>query len=136
MRKDGVLYLDSAVRLADIRDGTSQTIAAGERPPSADLALGWWYAGWGQAKDGSGEMHLGVREMNNYARYSRCPTGPYHFVLGRIENRCDALHYWSLHVGGANFLFCDGSVRFIAYSTDDLLPALATRSAGDISTLP
>src|SRR5262249_7070228 len=60
--RDGVLFLDSHVSLADITDGTSQTLMAGERPPSADEMLGWWYAGAGQAKDGSGDMVLGVRE--------------------------------------------------------------------------
>src|SRR5207237_412657 len=59
--QDGVLYLDSHVRTSDIRDGTSNTLAVGERPPSNDHNLGWWYAGWGQRKTGSADMVLGVR---------------------------------------------------------------------------
>lgn len=65
-----------------------------------------------------------------------CPAGPYHFGPGRATNRCDVLHFWSLHIGGANFLFADGSVRFLSYSADDVLPALATRSGGEAVTAP
>jgi hypothetical protein len=53
---DGVLYLDSRTSFADIHDGISNTLLIGERPPSADLILGWWYAGWGQNKDGERDM--------------------------------------------------------------------------------
>src|SRR5207244_263754 len=34
--RDGVLFRDSSIRMGDIADGTSQTLLAGERPPSAD----------------------------------------------------------------------------------------------------
>jgi prepilin-type N-terminal cleavage/methylation domain-containing protein/prepilin-type processing-associated H-X9-DG protein len=133
-RKDGLLYLDSAVRLTHVTDGTSQTLLVGERPPSADFRLGWWYRGWGQAQDGSAEMLLGAREWNT-SRPS-CPPGPYQFGPGRIDHLCDAFHFWSLHPGGANFLFADGSVHFLAYSADPVLPALATRAGGEAVALP
>jgi prepilin-type N-terminal cleavage/methylation domain-containing protein/prepilin-type processing-associated H-X9-DG protein len=134
--RDGVLYLDSRVRLADITDGLSNTVAVGERPPSWNELFGWWYPGWGQSKDGSADSVLGVRELNVYRRTRRCPKGPYHFQVGEISNRCDTFHYWSLHPGGAHFLFADGSVRFLGYSADAILPALATRAGGESVGLP
>jgi prepilin-type N-terminal cleavage/methylation domain-containing protein/prepilin-type processing-associated H-X9-DG protein len=128
---DGLLYLDSRVRLADVRDGASNTLAVGERPPGADGRLGWWYAGWGQAKDGSADLHLGVREQNIILRYAACGPGPFSFTPGSLTNDCDVFHFWSPHRGGANFLFADGSGRFLSYGADAVLPALATRAGGE-----
>jgi prepilin-type processing-associated H-X9-DG protein len=45
-------------------------------------------------------------------------------------------HFWSLHPGGANLLFADGSVHFLGYTADPVLPALATRAGGETVTLP
>jgi prepilin-type N-terminal cleavage/methylation domain-containing protein/prepilin-type processing-associated H-X9-DG protein len=131
---DGVLFLDSRTRLADITDGTSNTLAAGERPPSADERWGWWYAGWGQSKDGSAEVVLGVTDFN--LLYPHCPRGPYRFGLGRPGNDCDTFHYWSRHDGGAHFLLADGSARFIAYGDHPVMAALATRAGGEAVTVP
>jgi prepilin-type N-terminal cleavage/methylation domain-containing protein/prepilin-type processing-associated H-X9-DG protein len=135
--KDGVLYLDSRVRMTDIHDGTSNTIMVGERPPGPDFWYGWWYTGYGQqAPTGSADMILGVREINVAPDLTSCPPGPYSFGPGTLKNQCDALHFWSLHSGGANFLFADGSVHFLTYDADSVLPALATRAGGEAVALP
>ncbi len=133
---DGVMYIDSRTRLTDVTDGTSNTLFYGERPPSGARDLGWWYGGWGQRKDGSGDASLSVRETNYYANAGGCARGPYQFAAGRSDNQCDAFHFWSLHPGGANFALCDGSVRFLAYSADSVLPALATRAGGEVTEIP
>jgi prepilin-type processing-associated H-X9-DG protein len=121
--------------LAGIRDGASQTIMVGERPPSTDLEFGWWYAGSGQSQlSGSGDMVLGVRELNK--RIPSCDAGPYSFTPGRLDNQCDMFHFWSLHSGGAHFLMADGSVHFLRYDADPIMPALASRNGGEIVSLP
>ncbi len=134
--RDGLLYLDSRVRVTEVTDGLSHTVMVGERPPSADLAFGWWYAGWGQDQDGSAEMILGARELIVYRTFMGCPNASNRFRSGRLSNQCDALHFWSLHFGGAHFLFGDGSVRFLSYAADSVLPALATRAGGEAVSLP
>lgn len=141
---DGLLYEDSSVRFLDITDGASNTLLVGERPASADGILGWWYGGWGQSKDGSGDTVLGVEELNVSAgepwgenNGKVCPPGPYAFLPGALNNQCDAFHYWSVHFnGGSHFLMADGSVHFLRYSAVNVLSALATRGGGEDATVP
>ena len=49
---------------------------------------------------------------------------------------CLRFHFWSVHPGGAHFAFADGSVRFLKYSADEIMPALATRAGGEAVTVP
>ncbi len=81
-KHDGMLFLDSRVPFADVTDGLSNSLLVGERPPSADNVYGWWYAGWGQQKNGSAEMVLGVREK--LQSDEPCFRGAYHFGLAQI----------------------------------------------------
>ncbi|MBY0231850.1 MAG: DUF1559 domain-containing protein [Gemmataceae bacterium] len=137
-KEDGLFFLGSATRFAEITDGLSNTLAVGERPSSADGTLGSWYGGFGQDLDGSANSHLGVREFNTYpgGQYNNCPNGPYRYQRGSPPSLCDAFRYWSFHKGGSNWLFADGSVRFLAYSADSILPDLATRAGGEATPTP
>lgn len=132
-RTDGVLFGDSAVTYADIADGSANTLAVGERPPSPDERFGWLYTGEGYDGRGTADAVLGARDLNG--RYNQCYQGTYKFGPGSLTNDCDAFHFWSLHVGGAHFLFCDGSARLLAYSAADILPALASRAGSEAAAL-
>ena len=132
--RDGIFYQDSATRFADITDGQSNTLMLGERPPSADFQFGWWYAGIGQAVTGSADLVLGVREPNLQLVTVGSPCGPgtYPFMAATgLNDPCGMFHFWSPHPGGANFAFADGSVRFVRYGADPVMPALATRAGGE-----
>jgi prepilin-type N-terminal cleavage/methylation domain-containing protein/prepilin-type processing-associated H-X9-DG protein len=148
---DGVLYYNSAVRLKDITDGTSNTLVVGERPPNYNLIFGWWYNGAGQwdsmpfgqtRSSGSCDVILGMAEINIKANVQYvpeellCKTGPYAFGPGTIHNACDQFHFWSLHTGGSNFLLADGSVHFYGYAAAPVLTAMATRAGGEPVEVP
>jgi prepilin-type N-terminal cleavage/methylation domain-containing protein/prepilin-type processing-associated H-X9-DG protein len=131
--RDGVLFMDSNTRMADVTDGTSNTLLVGERPPGPDYDFGWWYAGLGQLGTGSADMILGAREQNLLdPGQSPCVGGAYWFRPSTFADPCGIFHFWSPHAGGANFGFADGSVRFLGYSASSVLPALATRAGGEV----
>lgn len=127
----GILYWGSAVSFADITDGSSNTLMVGERPPSADLHYGWWFAGAGYNGSGDGDVVLGARAYN-YAASLGCPNSKVGLQPGNINVTCDQVHFWSNHTGGSNFLFGDGSAKFLVYSANTVLPQLATRNGGEV----
>lgn len=129
----GIFDASRSARISDITDGTSQTIIVGERPPPDTFQAGQWYQSvWVVERFGGpdGVMYDGGPVVGG----DRCWSGS--FGPGRLSNPCDRLHYWSLHRGGGNFAFADGSVRFLPYSARDVLPALLTRAGGETAELP
>jgi prepilin-type processing-associated H-X9-DG protein len=126
-------------RLAEIADGTSNTLAVGERPPPLSLEDGWWYSYMCDPRELGGKCRGPAAAMlvdNELPGNVGGCSGRYYFGPGRLDNTCDRLHFWSLHSGGANFLFADGSGRFISYSARSIMPALATRAGRESVTVP
>ena len=133
---DGVMSVDSRTNLAAITDGASQTLLAGERPPSSDDHFGWWYGGVGQNLDSVLDTHMSVWQVNISYLAPTCPFGPYQFQPGTPGSMCSTFHFWSRHPGGAHFLFADGSVRFMTYPSAPLLPALASIAGHEVVEIP
>jgi prepilin-type N-terminal cleavage/methylation domain-containing protein/prepilin-type processing-associated H-X9-DG protein len=130
-QSDGILYWKSMTRFADITDGTSNTLMVGERPPSKDLFYGWWFAGAGWDGSGEGDVVLGARSYN-YASSLGCSASYVGFQPGNINNPCDQAHWWSNHTNGGNFLYGDGSVHFLTYTANSVLPQLCSRNGGEV----
>lgn len=144
--KSGMFGRRVGVTPAQITDGTSNTIAVGERPPPASLGIGWWYTthpftNLQAANDFEVPADTGTSPNDNQCGgYTINWPGEgevslYFFTRGVLENDCDRYHYWSLHPGGGNFVFADGSVRFLSYGIRFQLRFLATIAGGDVASL-
>jgi prepilin-type N-terminal cleavage/methylation domain-containing protein/prepilin-type processing-associated H-X9-DG protein len=131
----GILFWKSSLKVTSITDGSSNTLMVGERPPSKDLEYGWWFAGAGYDGSGTGDVLLGARETG-YAAAMGCPPSYVGLQYGDTQDRCHQVHFWSFHTSGCNFLLGDGSVRFITYDNNNILPALCTRSGNETVPMP
>lgn len=128
----GLFCRNSGVRLSDILDGTSHTMAVGER--SGMFAKGPW----------AGVMGLGtIRTTPGAPVYTSAWEMAPVMVLARIGRRAlnspwsEPYDFYSLHTGVVFFAFADGSVRGLGTSTDQaVLHALATRAGGEAGESP
>ncbi len=125
----GTMFWGGLVRLADVTDGTSQTMLAGEAAfgllsPSDQASYVWWNSGYWA------DTSYSTRYSPNYARK----------VLSQIVSK----GWWavpmdgtgSFHPGGANFAFADGSVKFLKDTVNSwsINTAAAAQTGGPVPT--
>jgi prepilin-type N-terminal cleavage/methylation domain-containing protein/prepilin-type processing-associated H-X9-DG protein len=128
---NGLFFRNRSITIAQITDGTSQTFAVGER--SQNLSRATWtgavtnaavplvalQGGAGFDPEGGGALVIA------HTGEGHGPNSPSGLAHGD--------QYWSLHRGGANFLFADGSVRFIKEQVGfTVYQSLATRAGSEV----
>lgn len=127
---DGIFFRDGKVGLRDITDGTSQTLAVGER--SHRLGEATWVGSVTNAI-------MFPTDNDDIGRYrTETSSG---MVLGHVgegvgpgDRRGDVNQFYSLHSGGGvNFLFADGHVSFLRSTLNyQTYKAIATRAGGEV----
>jgi len=133
---NGVFAVNRALTMDAIIDGSSNTIIVGEKPPSYDSVYGWWFAGSGDSPYfGATDVTLGVAERQTQ---NGTPETFRPGTLAFVANDPHRWHFWSIHNGGATFLFGDGSARFLPYTVQNngVLKALSTFNGGEPVTAP
>jgi prepilin-type N-terminal cleavage/methylation domain-containing protein/prepilin-type processing-associated H-X9-DG protein len=156
---DGMFGVDNSVILRNVDDGFSTTMLFGEtsqftnEPPGSNFNFNntsWYWVGppWTGASYWKGDIRITggayqVPKLNAPADRNGSKLSDCFFRSGVMfppdwipVKACQELGQWgfrSLHPGGANFAFGDGSVKFIKNEISlNIYRALATRSGGEI----
>ncbi|HEV3203176.1 MAG TPA: DUF1559 domain-containing protein [Gemmataceae bacterium] len=125
----GILHTDGdsgarPERMANISDGTSTTLLAGERTTRTRPARGTFWADSFNLYSLSAAWSHSITLLDDYDACVALETD--------TPNRCK--YGWgSPHAGGINFVFCDGSVRTIQKSIDmQVFQDMSTIAAGEV----
>ena len=136
---NGTFFRNSRIGITQLTDGSSQTLAVGERSHNLSYAtwtgrtIGGWLFTTASFEGGTNKfnpspeesfcMILGPIEFQDANGLPRTPN----FPAAHVED------YASRHPGGVNFLFGDGSVRFVKNSISPrVYGSLATRNGGEV----
>lgn len=137
----GVFYRNSATRMTDVTDGTSQTLLVGEKA--------WANANgvWAGAIPGA-VLRRGAQNPNPGLASATMPAPNLVLSHSHLNNATTDTDgglddFSSKHTGGSNFLFADGSVHFLrsvsgdnpdgSFTADSVaFQALGTRAGGEV----
>jgi len=127
-RGNGLFFRNSRIRLADITDGSSNTLAIGER--AAMLTRTPWCGA-----PCEGTIHITPDAPTTSTSVADSPCQPLaqtgsHSLNDRFS---DPDNFFTPHPGAGQFLFGDGSVRRLQIQIDlPVFQALATRNGGEL----
>jgi prepilin-type N-terminal cleavage/methylation domain-containing protein/prepilin-type processing-associated H-X9-DG protein len=124
----GIFYRNSATRMTDVQDGTSCTLAVGDR------AAMFTQTPW------AGAVSMGsARTTPDAPVYQSVVSPAPAMVMARVSGRralndpySEPYDFFSPHFGSGNFLFADGSVRGVSTSLGmTVFQGLATRAGAE-----
>ena len=122
-QSNGIIFMLTSISLASITDGTSNTLLASERAhgrfPAQDMyCWNWWTSG--NYGDTMFAAYYPINPFNKIPDFCCLDSGPDAYVASA----------GSFHPGGANFAFCDGSVKFLK----DTISSWQIQSTGGTNT--
>tara|TARA_R110002111_G_scaffold126741_5_gene191429 strand:- start:6173 stop:7012 length:840 start_codon:yes stop_codon:yes gene_type:complete len=119
----GMFNQNSNTRLRDVTDGTTNTFMAGEKTTKESTALTSCQYRWG--------WHATRNTQQARINETVVTTTP-----ARAWND-DTANFGSDHVGGAHFVFADGSVHFLSENMDfELYQNLSNKADGKVTSFP
>jgi prepilin-type N-terminal cleavage/methylation domain-containing protein/prepilin-type processing-associated H-X9-DG protein len=111
---DGVVFAGSEVRLSQISDGTSKTLLAGEKYVNPEH-----YTSGRDAGDDQAAVMGMNKDIVRWSTQGRAGTAGAPAVPRQDTRGIDNFYaFGSAHPSGFNVVFCDGSVRSLAYEID------------------
>jgi len=125
----GAFYRNSSVRMRDITDGTSNTFLVGERKAKHDFVPSMmavdsnttWYAAVPGATRPAGMMMMSMQEAQSSLVLGHVGQDAMMSMPAMHHNPNSTNHianFSSQHIGGSQFLLCDGSVHFLGENAD------------------
>jgi prepilin-type processing-associated H-X9-DG protein len=106
---NGIFYVHSRTRIADVIDGTSNTFLLGERrlPEGSPQDWMWWYDSWLGSSLFDTLAPINPWRVASLSASAAASPWPGYEDFAFVDSAS------SRHPGGANFAMADGSVRFL-----------------------
>ncbi len=132
---NGVLFLNSRVRLKDITDGRAYTILVGEAIPATSVL---WAAGTGASLRNTGQTmqrydYSTLVQAQVEAEQKEGQEPPAELTPEQAAAFLQVGGFGSAHEGGAHFCLADGAIRFISSNVDqNVFRRLGNRHDGEL----